>query len=188
MTYKWWSKAPHWAATLFMVFVLGSCDDSSTVADNPFSPVTIQASKGGDTYTFVNAGYALTNPLSVSKLIDITGGEITVLGHTLSVPAGAVATLTIFTMTALPGGKIEVDLLALAPILLTDIGVLGFNKPVTLTLSYAGTPDNVDPKRLVIVHVRTNGDIEPRKTTVDKKDRTASAKLDHFSKYCLASN
>jgi hypothetical protein len=62
-----------------------------------------------------------------------------------------------------------------------------FKKPVTLTLSYARTPDNVDPSHLTIVYI--NGtQMVGQASTVNTTNKTVTATLYHFSKYAMASN
>ena len=68
-----------------------------------------------------------------------------------------------------------------------DVGEDGFEKPVTISLSY----DKLyirDPSKLFILRYNENGQHEKLPSVVDTRKKTVSAKLDHFSKYAMASN
>lgn len=159
-------------------------------AETPLAPtVTPSLSATTTTYTLVHDAKPLrllTSQLTLSTLIGPTGGKVSLLGHVLTVPKGAVTVPTIFTMLVLPTGFIEVELAALLPILGTDVGG-SFTKPVTLKLTYKRSPDAIDPARLLIV--RVNGtEYEPLVSTVNIDAEAVSAKLTHFSKYAMAQN
>ena len=177
------------------LLLLGLCLFATSCGrDNAAGPVaplaTPSPSPSITTYTLVSDPRGLvldTSLLSVQALISpLTGGTISVLGHSLKVPAGAVTVPTLFTMVVLPTGFIEVDLRALLPDLFGTV-ITTFNKPLKLTLHYRRTTDVVDPSRLVIVHI--NGtEYEPLRSTVDPTKKTVTAKLRHFSKYAMAQN
>lgn len=132
--------------------------------------------------------------LNVSKEIGIEGGSLKLAGHTLTVPAGAVDEPTLFTMTLVTNGFVEVDLSATIPGALgnlVDVGERGFNVPVTLSLTY-GYASNVEREeegKLFIL--RLLGDYEsPEHEKIESRvvseGKTVTVELDHFSKYCLA--
>lgn len=133
--------------------------------------------------------------LRVSELIGVNGGSITLLGHSLTVPAGAVDQPTLFTLLALPSGYVEVDASTLLGGLLGGLfgfnpGEEGFDRPVKLELSY----DNARVRRrdeddLVILRLNPRGynylaEVIP--STIDERDNTGTAWLEHFSRYCMA--
>lgn len=124
------------------------------------------------------------------RLIGPEGGLIRLGGHLLEVPAGAVDRPALFSMLVLPTGYVEVELLALAPLLsrVLDIGSDGFEEPVSLTLSYARATNVRDPDDLFVLRLNPFGRHEPLPSRVDKRRRTVTAELEHFSRYCLASN
>jgi hypothetical protein len=133
----------------------------------------------------------LTSALSTGQLIGFGGGSITLLGHTLTVPAGAVTSPTLFTLTVLPTGYVEVDLLATVNTLLgvLDLGSKGFAKPVPITLTYSrgtnvGTHTNL--KVLRVKSLLGYGTYEVMPSTVDTTNKKVTAPLDHFSRYTLA--
>lgn len=191
-----------------LVLALGVFVASCQAGDNPTEPrvaePTIMEPAGtpqptvvtdalGQTYTLIEGRPLLGWPLQITQLISLSGGQLTLLGHTLTVPRGAVTSPTLFTMLVGLNGYVEVHLEALVPSLfgLLNIGGRGFREPVRLTLSYANATNVGDPNDLVIVHLpgwwgyRT---AEPLPSTVDTARKTVTAELDHFSRYAMASN
>jgi hypothetical protein len=133
----------------------------------------------------------ITSAVSTGSVIGFGGGTISLLGHTLTVPVGAVSSPTLFTMTVLPTGYVEVDLLATVNTLLgvLDLGSKGFIKPVPVTLTYArGTNvgTHTDLKVLRIKSILGYGTYEVMPSTVDTINKNVTAPLDHFSRYTLA--
>src|SRR5437870_2571290 len=103
-------------ALAFAVSVI-SCSDSSRLPDSPLSPALYDFSSSTE-YTPVRDALPLTldlEDLVSTKLIGITGGSVTLLGHSIVVPSGAVTSPTFFTIVVLPTGYVEVSLLALVP-------------------------------------------------------------------------
>ena len=134
----------------------------------------------------------ITTAVSTNQLIGFNGGTISLLGHTLTVPVGAVTKPTLFVLTVLPTGKVEVDLLATLNTLLgvLDVGSKGFAKPVPITLTYSRST-NVGTHGPQVKVLRINsllgyGKYEVMPTTVDTSNQKATAALDHFSRYTLA--
>lgn len=124
------------------------------------------------------------------KLIGPEGGLIELAGHSILVPPGAIDRPAFFSLVALPTGYVEVELLAFTRALLgiIDVGSRGFDKPVDLTLSYARATNVRDPDKLFILRLNLFRPHERMPSTVDKGSRTVTAQLDHFSRYCMASN
>lgn len=143
-------------------------------------------------YTLVQDGLALDVAESVSATIGPDGGQLTLLGHTLAVPHGAVLEPTQFTLTVLPTGYVEVDLTATVGTLLDgvqDVGSQGFRKPVSLSLTYSRATNVPDPSRLLIVHAKGAAgydELVPVPSRVDTKKEVVKAELEHFSRYMLA--
>ena len=125
--------------------LLGAC--SSEPTSIPTSPLAAPASApsadllgslvGGVTNTLTSvAGVQRTTPLassiSVSRTIGADGGTLSIpaAGITVTVPAGAVASNTVFTMTARSGSLIAYDF---APHGIT------FAQPLVFTQSLSGT-------------------------------------------------
>jgi hypothetical protein len=130
--------------------------------------------------------------LELSRLIDATGGAIHLGGHKIEVPAGAVTGPTVFTVSLLRSGFVEVELSAVVTDLLgetVDVGENGFGgKTVALTLSYAAASNVGDPSKLLILRMLDDGSVEPLDVVVDEQGKTVTAQLDHFSRYCMASS
>lgn len=110
------------------------------------------------------------------------------LGHTLTIPAGAVEKPTYFVMIVLPGAQVQVELYALDAETGVSVGENGFKTAVNLALSYADLPGDFDPNSLVIVHIPKDGEPEPLQTELNTEAQTVSADLDHFSRYALCRN
>ena len=121
----------------------------------------------------------------VVEVIGLDGGLLSLGHHSLLVPAGAVDSPTTFSMELLKSEYVMVDLTAMRR--RVDVGEKGFEKPVTLTLSYDGLRVR-DPSKLFILRVNEDGRHEKLPSVVDTRKKTVSAQLDHFSKYAMASN
>jgi hypothetical protein len=133
----------------------------------------------------------LLESLQISRVIGILGGSLSLAGHTVTVPSGAVSLPTVFTLTLLPNGYIEVEVEALQTSLLgrlINVGEQGFRKPVDLTLTYSRATNVTDPSRLKLMRVNPDGKHEILPSTVDFGRKTVTAKLDHFSRYCMIAN
>lgn len=126
--------------------------------------------------------------LSISSIIGLLGGEVHLAGHVIRVPAGAVTLPTVFTLTVATNGYVEVDIKALTTDLLgrtVNIGEQGFKKPVTLSLTYARGTNVTDSSRLKLMRLKSDGKHEILPSTVHDGGKLVSAKLDHFSRYCM---
>lgn len=120
-------------------------------------------------------------------LIGPAGGIVEVLDHDLNVPAGAISRPAVFSMTALGGTTVEVDLRARDARTGKDVGASGFERPVQLALSYADVEVR-DPSKLTIVRIMPDGRRIPVKSRVDRETQQVIAELDHFSRYGLCRN
>jgi hypothetical protein len=125
-----------------------------------------------------------------SGIFGVLGGVLSLAGHSVDVPRGAVLEPTLFTMLTPATPVIDVELNALVPAglraLLRTVGL--FRQPVTLELSYARAKGEIDPDHLVVVRLLDDGTFEILPTQVDKRRKVIRAELDHFSKYAMASN
>jgi hypothetical protein len=128
-----------------------------------------------------------------SAVIGRNGGTVTLWAyasgdgwqpyHSITVPPGAVGKPTHFVMELGPDPVIDVHLSA------TEVRsgrrITQFDKPLSLTLTYAGSSVE-DPDRLRIVHL-VDGTIREAVTgTLDANSRTVTGELWHFSRYALA--
>ncbi len=170
--------------------LLSSCERPAT--ESPTTPSAVAThSSSLSSYTRIEGRIPADIPdLQASKLIGVEGGSVSLAGHTITVPAGAVGQPTLFTLTLATNGYVEVDLSATVTDLLgntIDTGSQGFKLPVTLSLTYAWASNVSDPSRLLILRLLDKDKVEPLKSTVDPTGKTVTVQLDHFSKYCLAS-
>ena len=192
-----WARRSWIALPLLAFALIAGCDPgNSRSLQSPTEPQELLGGLlGGNRvsgYTLVKAPLLSLGDLSLSNLIGINGGEISLLGHTLVVPVGAVTKPTLFLMTVLPTGYVEVDLTASVTGLLgslLDVGSKGFLKPVPVTLSYAAGTNVTDPSRLTILRVTSllgykRYAVMP--TVIDYEAKTVTAELDHFSRYVIA--
>ena len=157
-----------------------------TLLEPQLSTVTV----GATSYTRIEER-APSTALSASKLIGLLGGNVSLAGHTVTVPFGAVLQSTLFTLQRVDNGYIEVEATALVTDLLgnvLDVGALGFRRDVTLTLSYARATNVTDPSRLKIIRLNPNGRHEVMPSTVNTSSMTVRARLDHFSRYAMVSD
>jgi hypothetical protein len=131
---------------------------------------------------------------TLAKLLGSEGGLLSLLGHVLNVPEGAVSQPTLFSMTAIQSGHIEVELTATPQSLLRrllfwrSVPEVHFNVPVELSLSYARATNVTDPSRLRIMRINPDGRHEILPSVVDPVTKTVTAELDHFSRYCMIAN
>ena len=131
---------------------------------------------------------------TIALLLGSDGGILALLGHILNVPAGAVSEPTLFSMTVIQNGYVEVELTATPKSLLNTlffwrkVEEVQFNVPVGLSLSYARATNVTDPSRLKIMRVNPDGRHEILPSVVDTVNKTVTAELDHFSRYCMVTN
>jgi hypothetical protein len=172
--------------------LLSSCQPGDVrMPTSPTAPEAVQSSSGWQSeYTEVRSAPLVGFP-KTAAVIGAAGGSLSLLGHTVTVPAGAVGAPTLFSLLQLPNGYIEVEVLALVfdPLSgLRDVGSHGFldGKTVGLTLSYAGATNVSDPSRLLILRMLPNGTVQPLPSVVDTTAQTVTVQLEHFSRYCMA--
>lgn len=127
---------------------------------------------------------------AASAWIGPEGGTIKTAAYTLTVPANAVSATTRFDVEPTNTGTYSLDLHAYRKSLLglVDVGAKGFNKPVTLTMSYANARNVTDASALLIVYVKSDGTIQWQNCVLDAKTETVSSALSHFSKYAMVQN
>lgn len=113
---------------------------------------------------------------SVTKVMGNPGGSISVGPHTLTIPSGALGKSVAITMSAPKGNIIQVKFLPEG---------LTFNKPTSLTLSYAECGLLVlNPK---VVYIDDNRNIlETLLSLPNLLAKTVTGKVGHFSSYAVA--
>jgi hypothetical protein len=171
----------HFAVTAALA-VLTACDAQST--DHLFAPkadlVTSNAPDVVKTRNVIRGN-------RVTGLIQATGGAISIDGHTLKVPAGAVGQPTWFSMQVVEASVVHVRLKAWRAA--DGAAVTQFpSVPVELTLD-ASRIEKLDPTGLVIVYLRDGtytGAREEVRSVVNQNNWTVTGYLTHFSAYALA--
>ena len=162
-----------------LVMALAVCGVDNTSAPTPAAPP--QASLLG---TLTGTVDNVLSPLScstrgygsVTKVMGNPGGSISVGPHTLSIPSGALGKAVTITMSAPKGNIIQVKFLPEG---------LTFNKPTSLTLSYAECGLLVlNPK---VVYIDDDKNIlETLLSVPNLLGKTVTGSLGHFSAYAVA--
>lgn len=129
---------------------------------------------------------------------DSEGGEAKCGPHTLFVPANAFSAEVVdFTIMVKKGDEVRVQLHAtsVGSSVANDVGAAGFDAPLNLTLTFAGSTNVAGKKKggkqglseddMVIAWVRPDGSYEELPTVINKETHSASADLHHFSEYAL---
>lgn len=183
------SSTRSYTAALLVVLALASCSDTT-----PSAPETSIAPQAGYTTGDVRlieerSPFDLPGT-SLSAIIGMTGGVLKLGGHTVIVPPGAVKVPTLFTISLPLDRYVNVDLLATVQTLLgiLNVGERGFGAPVFVGLTYSRATNVSDPSDLYIAYVPKSGTYERMPSVVDQTNKVVWTKLDHFSKYCMASD
>jgi len=169
------TKSLNRLATMLAVVVTGACADSdaSTTLDPAFS--------------------SNTSPELVECPVDVTrstqgnvlplGGSVTLDGHSVSVPMGAVLLPTDIGISAPAGQYMQINLSA------NGQDHYQFRAPLTVTLSYARcSRANIDkgPLSVWLVDEETGALLQNMGGVDDKQARTVTFTTDHFSGYAIA--
>lgn len=190
-----WKRGSVLAILLAVLFVGGACDTTTEPvpqadrleAEAPDELLgVIREILRETTLELVHRTFAALQEIG-TEVISTAGGLLEVENHDLAVPAGAVLHPTVFSMTALEGTTVEVELRAWDVATGEDVGGKGFEKPVQLALSYADVEID-DPSDLVIVRIMPDGSRVPLETHLDRENQQVTAELDHFSRYGLCRN
>lgn len=121
---------------------------------------------------------------SVSATIGIDGGVLSLDGHEVAIPVGAVLLPTEFTLTVPASNYVEIDVRAAGQ------EHFDFLEPVALTISYSRcTRSNIDKKTLRVFYIdsASNAILEDLGGTDDKTARSVTTSTDHLSDYALGS-
>jgi hypothetical protein len=120
--------------------------------------------------------------VSSSALVGPLGGTVSVGGHSLVIPPLAVLLPTQFTVTAPASSYLELDIRAGSQEHYT------FQKPVSLTLSYARcTRSDIDKAPLKVFYIdgASNAILEDMGGTDNKAARTVTVGTGHLSGYAI---
>jgi hypothetical protein len=174
---------------------VSSCEQGTTPGrDAPTAPSRLVSSTRE--LELIRERLELPDVLTLTHLIGAEGGTVRIAGHTLEVPRGAVASPTLFTLTVVASGHVEVEATALSSGLLgriVNVGERGFQQPVKLHLTYAraiNVPE--DESRLTIVKkvgsYRNAANFIVIPSTVDAQRQLVTAELHGFSGYMMAAD
>jgi hypothetical protein len=176
-------RARHFAAFAALA-ILAACDGQADRLMAPEINPDIIISVNGNTKVIKTP--TIRNSNWGFALVGTSGGSITVDGHTLKVPAGAVSQWTWFMVKVVASNAVHVDLKAWRASDGQPVTQFS-NVPVQLTLDASGL-GQLDPAML-IVYLRDDtydGRREPIPSTVNMSNATVTGYLTHFSSYALA--
>lgn len=149
------------------LLLIGACKSDGGLGPNDYAP--LQCGQG--------------NGAAASNAIGPEGGTVTVRGHSLTVPAGAVNARTEFSITEDRTGYIGVEVLPHGT---------QFLKDATLSLSYGrcgGNPAGFRDLRILEVESGTTRPKRVMPTVVDSATRTVrTSRLNHLSGYLVGGN
>lgn len=123
-----------------------------------------------------------------SGWIDQNGGEISLYGNHLIVPAGAVSGKTYFEARLVYDEVIRLKLTATSEgsAVVNDVGSAGFAKELTLSLRYDyATNTPVDPSTMRAAWNKGDGTLEVQPSSVDSSNKRVNSLLKHFSEYVI---
>ena len=170
----------HLVVPLVAAAALGACADASPTASDPAPPVALST-------TSDTADQPLECPVSTTRstsgLVTALGGTVTLGGHSVHVPVGAVLGPTTLTLIEPASNHMEIAVHA------GGAEHFSFLAPVTITISYARcTRANIDKDSLTVWHVdeETGAFLEHMGGTDDKDARTVTFGTDHLSGYVIA--
>lgn len=191
---------------LFLVpLVLGvfaACNEAARehALTGPDLPRFNESEEGGE---LVEEG-SYSGATKAAAWIGSAGGSLSLAGHSLTVPAGAVAETMCFTMELITATSVvdvdlnawqmessegckvaedgeEVEAEGSGPTLWAGT----FDVPVVLALTYSRAINLDDPDDLQVAWLKSASEIVPLSSSVDSAAETVTGELDHFSAYAL---
>ncbi len=168
------------ASLAVAVLALGSaaCERATTVTGP--GPAAPRASVVGG-WSLVSSSSQLS--LTVSLVLGSAGGTMSVNGHSLTVPAGALQQPTRITMTTLSGTSVRVSLSAQDAE--TGEPVTAFPTPLKLGLSYASAKVS-NPNKLKVAWLVDGAIVAVQPSELDKSHKQVVSSLYHFSDWGIA--
>ncbi len=124
----------------------------------------------------------ISETVSASAVIGPTGGSVSVAGHRLNVPLGAVKGLRTFTLTVPASNYLDVEIRA------DGHEHFQFDRPVAVTLDYSRcTRNNIEKGDLRIFYIDpvTKTILQDMGGVDDKGARTVTTGTDHLSGYAI---
>lgn len=190
---------------LLLVGLVAACDVGEQ-GRTPLSPDAITPAREDSETDGEEDGTLATEESSsgatrAAAWIGSGGGSLTLDGHTIVVPEGAVGGPLCFTMELGTGDYVDVDLHAWEMEDSDGCKVEGdgeeeeswdgtlwtgtFAEPVVLSLTYSRVTNADDPSDLVVAWQKSATDVDLLPSSVDSEQEVVSAELDHFSMYAL---
>ena len=164
------------AALLLVVSLSAGCDSAGNTLLAPDAPLLAAAGS-----TLIECPVSETR--SATKTLGLLGGKIELDGHSMTVPAGAIASLTTFTLTAPKSNYMEIEIHA------QGADSFEFLHAVSITISYDRcTRSNINQSALTAWYIdsATKTLIEDMEGTDDKLARTVTFDSDHLSGFAIA--
>ena len=163
-------------ATGLTIGLLGACGEAG---EGPLAP---------EDAALASSGAALVEcPVSESRsataTLDVLGGTVSLDGHSISLPAGAVLLPTQITLTVPASNYMEIDIRA------NDLESFEFEEPVSVVLSYQRcTRANLDKEALRVWHIdtATKALLEDMGGVDDKAARAVTFESGHLSGFAIA--
>ncbi len=168
------------AAVAVALLALGSAACERATAPTGPSPAAPRAAVVGG-WSLVSS--SSQSSLTVSLVLGSLGGTMSVNGHSLTVPAGALQQPTRFTMTTISGTSIRVALSAQDAA--TGVPVTVFPTPLRLGLSYASAKVS-NPSKLKVAWLVDGSIVAVQPSELDKPHKQVVSSLYHFSDWGIA--
>ena len=156
--------------------VLTACGEAG---EGPLAPQEAAFAASGS--TLVECPVSETR--STSATLGLLGGTVSLDGHSITLPAGAVLVPTQITLSVPASNYMEIDIRA------NDLESFEFEKPVTIVASYARcTRSNLDKEALSAWHIDTTTKalLEDMGGVDDKAARTVTFDSGHLSGFAIA--
>lgn len=158
--------------------LLASCtpDGAAVAPTAPSDPVL------STTYGATLLECPVSETVSASAVIGPLGGSVSVAGHRLNVPLGAVRGLRTFTLTVPASNYLDIEIRA------DGQEHFQFDAPVALTLDYSRcTRSNIKKENLRIFYIDpvTKTILQDMGGVDDKDARTVTTDTDHLSGYAI---
>ena len=169
---------------VLLVLPLAVAACTSDTARHPLAPGLEESSS---TLAAQGASGLLACPTTVGRSgqaeIGPDGGTLTVGGHSLVVPAGAVHRAMTFTLSAPASSSLEIEISA------GNQGHYKFRSPVTVRVDYSRCSDSVLPDGPLTawwIDVASRSKKGEMPSTDDRAARTLTFTTDHLSGYAIA--
>lgn len=158
------------------VGLLGACAEAG---EGPMAPEEESTASTGP----VLVECPVSETRSTSATIDLLGGTVSLDGHSITLPEGAVLLPTQITLTAPASNYMEIDIRA------NDLESFEFEQPVSVAVSYQRcTRSNLDKATLSAWHIDTTTKalLEDMGGVDDKTARTVTFESGHLSGFAIA--